>query len=357
MDKFEELDGRVVNPSKEPTIGEVISRRTMLKGMAAAGGTFGLFGCAGSSMLSGNSAAPSFAEVPRSTGEGIQVPPGYTAQVLLRQGDPIKPGAPEYNPATQTGAEQEQQFGSDPDFISFMPLPYGSNSSTRGLLGVNHEIWRDEMRALTIAREADSALDLPRALENEGHPVLWYLVLRVAYAIAPATVVMKVVATAIGVAAAALLLFRAPLPTWWRVLFVFGWVPLYGCSVLCRNYGLGVIPYSPLAGGFLTGKYRRGVNVESVRASDIGKKYGNEQGFAVIEKLDAIGKSHGRTVAQTALAWLLTNPLITAPIIGANTPAQLQDALGAAGYRLSADEMKALNDLTKYPMNWRDIWD
>jgi secreted PhoX family phosphatase len=77
--------------------------------------------------------------VPRSTGPRIQVPPGYTAQVLLRQGDPIKPGAPEYDPRTQTGPQQEQQFGSDPDFISFMPLPYGSKSSTRGLLGVNHE--------------------------------------------------------------------------------------------------------------------------------------------------------------------------------------------------------------------------
>lgn len=126
---------------------------------------------------------------------------------------------------------------------------------------------------------------------------------------------------------------------------------------LCRNYGLGVIPYSPLAGGFLTGKYRRGVNVESVRASDIGKKYGNDQGFAVIEKLDAIGRSHGKTVAQTALAWLLTNPVVTAAIVGANKPAQLQDSFGVVGYRLSADEMKALNDLTKYPMNWRNIWD
>ncbi len=126
---------------------------------------------------------------------------------------------------------------------------------------------------------------------------------------------------------------------------------------LCRNYGLGVIPYSPLAGGFLTGKYRRGVNVESVRASDIGKKYGNDQGFAAIEKLESIGRSHGKTVAQTALAWLLTNPVVTSAIIGANTPAQLQDSFGVTGYRLSADEMKALNELTKYPMNWRDIWD
>jgi aryl-alcohol dehydrogenase-like predicted oxidoreductase len=126
---------------------------------------------------------------------------------------------------------------------------------------------------------------------------------------------------------------------------------------LCRNYGLGVIPYSPLAGGFLTGKYRRGASVESVRATDIGKKYGNDRGFALIEKLDLIGRSHGKTVAQTALAWLLTNPVVTAPIIGANTAAQLADSLGAAGYRLTAEEMKTLNDLTSYPMNWRNIWD
>jgi uncharacterized protein len=138
-DYFEEQDGIAVNPSTEPGIGTVISRRTMLKGMAA-GSAYGLFGCATPTVDGGaGSAAPTFTEVPRSTGEGIHVAPGYTAQVLLRQGDPIKPGAPEYNPATQSGEQQEQQFGTDPDFISFMPLPYGSNNSTRGLLGVNHE--------------------------------------------------------------------------------------------------------------------------------------------------------------------------------------------------------------------------
>ena len=138
-DYFEEQDGIAVNPSTEPAIGEVISRRAVLKGMAA-GSAYGLFGCATATVGGGEgSAAPTFTEVPRSTGEGIQVPPGYNAQVLLRQGDPIRPGAPEYNPATQTGEQQEQQFGTDPDFISFMPLPYGSNNSSRGLLGVNHE--------------------------------------------------------------------------------------------------------------------------------------------------------------------------------------------------------------------------
>jgi secreted PhoX family phosphatase len=141
MDYFEEKDGEAVNPSTEPTIGEVISRRTLLKGMAA-GGLYGLFGCAtgGATQAGADGSAPlTFTELARNTGDRAHVPPGYTAQVLLRQGDPIKPGAPEYDPRTQTGAQQEQQFGTDADFISFMPLPYGSKSSTRGLLGVNHE--------------------------------------------------------------------------------------------------------------------------------------------------------------------------------------------------------------------------
>jgi secreted PhoX family phosphatase len=147
MDKFEELDGKVVNPSTEPNIRQVISRRAVLKGMAA-GSAFGLVGCgtmAGAGGTESGSTPPSFTEVPRSTGEGIQVPPGYRAQVLLRQGDPIKPGAPDYDPRTQTGADQEQQFGTDPDFISFMPLPLGSSNSERGLLGVNHENHRNAL--------------------------------------------------------------------------------------------------------------------------------------------------------------------------------------------------------------------
>ena len=143
MDHFEEKDGEAVNPSTAPGIGQLISRRTVLKGMAASG-AFGLFGCATSgetqASASGDGSAPlGFSEIARSTDDKHHVPPGYNAQVLLRQGDPIRPGAPEYNPVTQTGEDQERQFGTDADFISFMSLPMGSNSSTRGLLGVNHE--------------------------------------------------------------------------------------------------------------------------------------------------------------------------------------------------------------------------
>ena len=132
----------------------------------------------------------------------------------------------------------------------------------------------------------------------------------------------------------------------------------YEAMPLCKHYGIGVIPYSPLAGGFLTGKYRRDTPApESVRASGNMSRYGNDRGWDVIDALDAIGKEHNKTVAQTAVAWMLTNPVITAPIIGANTPEQLADLLGASGYRLSPEEMKRLNDLTAYPKNGRPIWD
>lgn len=126
---------------------------------------------------------------------------------------------------------------------------------------------------------------------------------------------------------------------------------------LCRHYGLGVMPYSPLACGFLSGKYRRGVTVESIRAEEVRELYANERGFAVIDALETIAQAHEKTIAQTAFAWMLTNPVVTAPIIGANTAAQLHESLGAVGYRLSAEEMNTLNELTRYPKNWRPIWD
>jgi secreted PhoX family phosphatase len=146
-DHFEDEEGAAVNPSSEPGIGELISRRTLLKGMAA-GGAFGLLGCATSAASRGatdGSAPLGFTEIGRTKDDKHHVAPGYTAQVLIRQGDPIRRGAPQYRPGQQTGAEQETQFGTDNDFLAYMPLPRGSGSSTRGLLGVNHENCRAEL--------------------------------------------------------------------------------------------------------------------------------------------------------------------------------------------------------------------
>lgn len=125
---------------RAPSIGELISRRSVLKGMAA-GGALGLIGCAapGRDAPAGDAAPLGFTEVGRMTDDKAHVAPGYEAQVLIRHGDPIRRGGPAFRPAAQTGAEQAEQFGSDNDFIAFMPLPRGSRSSSRGLLGVNHE--------------------------------------------------------------------------------------------------------------------------------------------------------------------------------------------------------------------------
>lgn len=126
---------------------------------------------------------------------------------------------------------------------------------------------------------------------------------------------------------------------------------------LCRHHGLGVVPYSPLAKGFLTGKYRRGQPVTSVRAGDVAENYANDRGWRTLAALEAVARTRGLTPGQTALAWLLTNPVVTAPIIGANNPEQLRKALGAAGQRLTPAEMQALNEASAYPKNWRPIWD
>jgi aryl-alcohol dehydrogenase-like predicted oxidoreductase len=115
-----------------------------------------------------------------------------------------------------------------------------------------------------------------------------------------------------------------------------------------RKYGLGIIPYSPLGRGFLTGKYRRGQPLpESKRASGVQKLL-TDKNFALLDKLDEIGKSRGKTPGQIALGWLLAKPNMSAPIIGANTPAQLADSLGAVGLKLTAEEVQALDALTAW---------
>ncbi|HRF49571.1 MAG TPA: aldo/keto reductase [Anaerolineales bacterium] len=116
-----------------------------------------------------------------------------------------------------------------------------------------------------------------------------------------------------------------------------------------RKYGLGVIPYSPLAAGFLTGKYREGQALPDSRRAGRVKRYLNPQGFALIAQLEALGLALGKTISQMALGWLLSMPNTTAPIVGANTPAQLAESLGAAGLRLTSDEMAALEAVTRAP--------
>lgn len=118
---------------------------------------------------------------------------------------------------------------------------------------------------------------------------------------------------------------------------------------LCLDQGVGVIPYSPLAGGFLTGKYRRDTPLpESARAQGVQRRYMNEQGFSAVDKLEEIGQTHEATIAQTAIAWVLANPAVSSAIIGANNIAQLEDTVKGATIRLSKEEKTALDEVTHW---------
>lgn len=120
---------------------------------------------------------------------------------------------------------------------------------------------------------------------------------------------------------------------------------------VCRVYGLGVIPYSPLAGGFLTNKYHRGqAEPESARLGGVKRHYFTDKGWAIHEAAESLASQKGATTSQIALAWLLSNPIMTSPIIGPRSLEQLEDNLGAVGLRLSADEKKALDEVS----SWQD---
>jgi 1-deoxyxylulose-5-phosphate synthase len=117
---------------------------------------------------------------------------------------------------------------------------------------------------------------------------------------------------------------------------------------VCAKYELAVIPYSPLAGGFLSGKYRKDQPLpDSVRATRLAHAC-TDKNFQLIDALDEIAKSRGNTISQVALAWMLADPVITSPIVGPNKVSQLTDNLGALNVKLTSDEKKSLDNLTAW---------
>jgi aryl-alcohol dehydrogenase-like predicted oxidoreductase len=118
----------------------------------------------------------------------------------------------------------------------------------------------------------------------------------------------------------------------------------------CRAAGLGVLPWGPLGAGFLTGKYSR--DSEPPEGSRMAEATDDleearhrraiERNFAVVDAAEAIAAEHGATVSQVALAWLLGEPGVVAPIVGPRTFEQLEDLLGAADLRLSDEERERL---------------
>jgi aryl-alcohol dehydrogenase-like predicted oxidoreductase len=118
---------------------------------------------------------------------------------------------------------------------------------------------------------------------------------------------------------------------------------------LCLDQEVGVIPYSPLARGFLTGKYRRDTPLpDSARANGIRDIYMNERGFTAVDKLETIAQAHDATIAQIAIAWLLANPAVSSAIIGANTIEQFTETMQGTAVQLTAAEKAELDGLTAW---------
>lgn len=117
---------------------------------------------------------------------------------------------------------------------------------------------------------------------------------------------------------------------------------------VCKTYTIAVIPYSPLAGGFLTGKYRRGEPLPESKRADGRKSSMTEKNFNLLFEMERIALLHKATIAQVALAWMLTDPVITSPIIGATSIAQLNENLGALEVHLTGEEREVLNKMTDW---------
>jgi aryl-alcohol dehydrogenase-like predicted oxidoreductase len=124
----------------------------------------------------------------------------------------------------------------------------------------------------------------------------------------------------------------------------------------CEKFGLGILPWSPLAGGFLSGKYERnapppkGVRLEKWKDRFAG--YDNDRGWKTIDMVKTIAKEKETTCSAVSLAWLLAKPTVTSVIFGARSIEQLDDNLKAVDVKLSADQVKRLDDASAFDVGY-----
>jgi aryl-alcohol dehydrogenase (NADP+) len=129
---------------------------------------------------------------------------------------------------------------------------------------------------------------------------------------------------------------------------------------LCAEEGLGVIPYNPIAGGFLSGKHRREAGpapgtrfTHETAGARYRERYWHERELASVDALRPLAARAGMSMVQLAIAWVLANPVVTAPIVGATRPEQLDDACAAVDKRLDAGLKAELDELTR-EYRWGD---
>jgi aryl-alcohol dehydrogenase-like predicted oxidoreductase len=117
---------------------------------------------------------------------------------------------------------------------------------------------------------------------------------------------------------------------------------------LCERENIGVVPYSPLAGGFLTGKYKRDEGAPQHSrgyGNDRMRPYMNDEGFTIVEVLTEIGRAHRATSAQMAIVWMLANPTVASAIIGASNFNQLVETMKVTSLTISPEEKARLDAL------------
>ncbi|WP_247886846.1 PhoX family phosphatase [Azospirillum sp. SYSU D00513] len=163
---FETVEDVGRNPTDNPTMGDIINerlaRRDVMRGMLAVSAMGALLGSTGvltarRAEAAAGKASFSFPEVEHGVDERHHVAQGYDADVLIRWGDPVLPGAPKFDPMNQSAEAQAKQFGYNNDYVGYIPLPLGSNTPDHGLLVVNHEYTDEEVMFPGVGKEQQKA--------------------------------------------------------------------------------------------------------------------------------------------------------------------------------------------------------
>ena len=119
----------------------------------------------------------------------------------------------------------------------------------------------------------------------------------------------------------------------------------------CNAYGMGILPYFPLASGFLTGKYHKGEPPPQGTRLQMwgprGEQVLSERNFEVLEKLEAVATARGHTMLELAIGWLASQPHVSSVIAGATTPDQVEQNVAASSWVLDAEELAAVDTATK----------
>jgi aryl-alcohol dehydrogenase-like predicted oxidoreductase len=125
---------------------------------------------------------------------------------------------------------------------------------------------------------------------------------------------------------------------------------------LSQKFGLGILPWSPLASGFLSGKYKRGEAPKDgsrlAKWKDRFAAFDNERNWKILDAVEAVAKETSSNASAVSLAWLVRKPAVSSVIIGARTLAQLDDNLAGGELALSDAQMKMLDDASAFPLGY-----